>query len=586
MKISIRKAIAAGSAVALTAALLSVAGTSSATAASASPVTGGTLEFYTNGEQFANLDPQRNYTGQHLAFTSAYFMRTVVSYTPTAGKDGFTLIPDLATNTGVPSNKAKTWKYTLRDGVTWEDGSAVTCEDLKYGMSRTFATELFVEGPAYPIQWLDIPGSGGESSYKGPYVKTGQDLYDKAVTCSGNTITYNLKKSVPDFNYYMTYQASGPVKKSKDTGDKYDLHPLATGPYKISKYEINDEFVLVRNPEWNKSSDFRTPYPDKIVVTFNVAEDLRDEITLKDSKPNAVNLDGLAPANNIKAMEDPKMADRRWNLFDPYVSYVTANNAPGHLDCLLVRKAIFFAYPAQALIDLNGGTKYYGEPGDGIIKPNLGLDYAPTTGNIHDKNYKIEGNPEYAKQLLNDAKKVCPATVKRVTDPKKGISYYRTDTATSKKVATIVGDGLKKAGFVVNVSYKPSGTWNANLEKYKAETDLFGSGWGPDWANASTVVPEMWGQGCCNYTSNMKATGAQAASYKLFISNVNKALNELDRNKQASMWKKLNQFGMDQYWYVYTAFTKTQDYWGSKVGGVDFWDPQGTWIFGNLYVKK
>ncbi|CAB4777507.1 unannotated protein [freshwater metagenome] len=149
-----------------------------------------------------------------------------------------------------------------------------------------------------------------------------------------------------------------------------------------------------------------------------------------------------------------------------------------------------------------------------------------------------------------------------------------------------MGDGLKKAGFVVNVSYKPSGTWNANLEKYKAETDLFGSGWGPDWANASTVVPEMWGQGCCNYTSNMKAVGAQAASYKLFISNVNKALNELDRNKQASMWKKLNQFGMDQYWYVYTAFTKTQDYWGSKVGGVDFWDPQGTWIFGNLYVKK
>ena len=67
-------------------------------------------------------------------------------------------------NADVPSNKAKTWKFTLRPGVAWEDGKPVTCADVKYGWSRTFATEVYVEGPAYPLTWLDIPAdpAGGD----------------------------------------------------------------------------------------------------------------------------------------------------------------------------------------------------------------------------------------------------------------------------------------------------------------------------------------------------------------------------------------------------------------------------------------
>jgi len=43
---------------------------------------------------------------------------------------------------------------------------------------------------------------------------------------------------------------------------------------------------------------------------------------------------------------------------------------------------------------------------------------------------------------------------------------------------------------------------------------------------------------------------------------------------------------MDNYWIIRPIFNKAQDEWGSKVGGVYYWEPQGTFGFGGLYVKN
>ena len=122
------------------------------------PVKGGTLTFLTLAEQIQHLDPQRNYTGEDLAFASAYLNRTLTSYKmSTDDKTANELTPDLATDTGTPNDDATSWQFTIRDGVKWEDGSPVTCEDVKYGVSRTFATDLIVDGPQYAVAYLDIP---------------------------------------------------------------------------------------------------------------------------------------------------------------------------------------------------------------------------------------------------------------------------------------------------------------------------------------------------------------------------------------------------------------------------------------------
>jgi peptide/nickel transport system substrate-binding protein len=570
-----------------TAAILAVgvvATGASANAAAAKPVTGGTLYFITHNDQFEHLDPTRIYVGQNIAFANSYIYRELTNFKPAAGNAGFSLVADLATNTGVPSNQAKTWKFTLRSGPTWQDGSAITCADLKYGASRSFATDVLTDGPSYFVNALDIPTlADGSSAYKGPYKKTGQKYFDKAVSCSGNTITYNLKYSMADFNYFMSYPAAAPVKESKDTGDKYDLAPFASGPYKIASYKIGDQMELVRNDKWKKSSDpFRTPYPDNIVVRFGLTQDIADQIMLDDSIPNTVDLDALQPANVRAFFADNSKKNQRMNVLDPYVRYSAMNVSKGKMDCLDVRKAVFFALNTQAIIDLSGGTEFYGIPGDGIIKPNLGIDYKKSTGNIHDPNWKITGNPDYAKTLLEKAKTSCPDAYDKATNPAKGITWDLSNTSTNQKASVLYADALKAAGIVVKFNFIPGGQYYATVQDPTKQNDISASGWAPDWSNASTVIPELFMKGHGFALSQ----NWNDATYPAFSAKVAKALGETDRLKQAKMWQELNQFVMDQAWIIRPVFGKTQMVWGSKVGGVYYWGPQGTFGFGSLYVNN
>ncbi|MEO0010981.1 MAG: hypothetical protein RIQ39_570 [Actinomycetota bacterium] len=568
-----------------TAALLAVGTVATGATANAAekPVTGGTLYFITHADQFDHIDPARVYTGRDIAFLNSYLYRNLVSYKPVPGSAGSSLVADLATNTGVPSNAAKTWKFTLRSGITWEDGSAVTCEDVRYGVSRPFAADVITDGPQYLVQALDIPkAADGSSAYKGPYKKTGQALFDKAVTCKGNTITFNLNRSFADFNYALTYPAGAPVKKSKDTGDKYDLRPFANGPYKIASYKIGDQMELVRNTKWKKSSDaVRTPYPDNIVVRFGLAEDVRDSIMLEDQIPNTASLDALQPANTRAFFADAKKKTQRFNVYDPYVRYAAMNVSKGHMDCLDVRKAVFFAIDTQALIDLSGGSVFYGDPGDNPVKPVLGLDYKKTTGNIHDANWKITGNADYSKSLLAKAKTSCPDAYARATDADKGITWDIAQSATNQKAAVLITDALKAAGINIKFNYIPSGQYYSTVMNPEKQNDISTAGWGADWANASTVIPELFASfGGFNISQN---TGDPA--YKAFEAKVNLAMKTTDRKKQSQMWKELNAEAMKNFWVLPTLFGKAQEVWGSQLANVFFWVPQGNPAYGKIWIN-
>src|SRR5699024_12265102 len=52
------------------------------------------------------------------------------------------LIPDLATDVGTPSDDGATWTFTLQEGLQFEDGTPITAATVKYGLERSFASEL------------------------------------------------------------------------------------------------------------------------------------------------------------------------------------------------------------------------------------------------------------------------------------------------------------------------------------------------------------------------------------------------------------------------------------------------------------
>lgn len=550
--------------------------------------TGGTLTYLTNSEGWTHADPNRNYTGLHIAWFGSYMHRTLTAYDRKAGAEGSTVVPDLATDTGRASNGNKTWEFTLRDGVTFEDGSAVTCEDIKYGVSRTFATDIITDGPTYAIGMLD-----GTDNYKGPYnTDADNDVasYDKAVTCSedNKTITFNLRRAVGDFNYTVTYLSFSPVPKAKDTGDGYDLKPVSTGPYKIQSYSKTDSMVLVRNDKWNKASDplrAERAFPDKIVVKFGQAEEVRDQLLITDKDKYAVSLDALLPTNQSTVFDadgnpKPEFEGRAINVLDPYVRYAAVNVAK--LNCLPIRQAIYYAKDFKGLITLAGGQAFNGDPADGVIKPLMGLDYAKTGYASDDPNWKQEGNVAKAQELMAQAKMDCPELHARVTDPKRGIVYDIADSETNKKGSAIWIESLAKAGIVIKFNFIEPGSYYAVVLDPSKQGDLSAAGWGPDWANASTVIPELFTEGAGFPLSQNWNDPAYAEFKKRSDAN----LAEPDRVKQGKEWAALNKYVMDQMWVIPGTFSKTQEIWGSGIGGAFFWEPQGALSFGDLYLKK
>jgi peptide/nickel transport system substrate-binding protein len=549
---------------------------------------GGTLTYLTNSEGWTHADPQRNYTGLHIAWFGSYMHRTLTAYDRKPGAEGSAVVPDLATDTGRASNDNKTWEFTLRDGVTFENGDPILCEDVKYGVSRTFATDIITDGPTYAISML-----AGTENYKGPYNTDADNdvaAFDKAVTCSEDkkTITFNLKRSVGDFNYTVTYLSFSPVPEKADTGDGYDLKPVSSGPYKIQSYSKTDSMVLVRNDKWNASSDplrAERAFPDKIVVKFGQPEEIRDQIIMEDKDKYAVSLDAVLPTNQSAIFNDdgtPKeeFKDRAINVYDPYVRYAAVNVTK--LNCLPIRQAIYYAKDFQGLITLAGGAAFNGDPADGVIKPLMGLDYAKTGYAADDKDWKPEGNVEKATALMEQAKTECPDIHARATDPKRGIVYDIADSETNKKASAIWIESLAKAGIVIKFNFIEPGQYYSVVLDPSKQGDLSAAGWGPDWANASTVIPELFTEGA-GFPLSQNWVDPEYAAFK---ARSDKNLAEPDRVKQGKEWAALNKFVMDRMWIIPGTFSKTQEIWGSGIGGAYFWEPQGALSFGDLYLKK
>ena len=581
-RFALRRTVVVASASALLLGTALVSGSTVANAAT-TPKTGGILTFLEHEPRLDHLDPARIYTGRDLAFMNAFHTRTLVAYNPVPGAAGANLVPDLATNTGVPSNSAKTWKFTLRPGTKFEDGAPITCKDVQYGSSRVFAQDVINNGPTYMLSWLDIPkDKDGNSIYVGPYKSTpeAQAAYEKAVSCSkdNRTITFQLNKSIADFNYLATYGVISPVQKKKDTGDKYDLNPQATGPYKIVENSKN-QLRMVRNSNWSKASDpVRTPYPDEVVIQFGLDEEVIDQIMLEDTIPTAMNFGGPLPSNKSKFFDDPKLKNRRMNNSDPYALYLAFNVKA--MPCKEVREAMYHSRDAKALLDYAGGPQFAGSYATGVISPLVALDYAPTkVVGPGSPDFKPEGNIVKAKALMDAAKTKCPADYKKATED--GITLDVRQSVTLNDTIPINEAAYARAGIKVKFNIISAGYYPTVMDPAK-QKDLSTSGWGADWANASTVIPELFASfGGFNISQN-----TADPAYKAFEDKVNIAMKTTDRKKQAAMWKELDAYAMKQFWVLPTLFGKAQEVWGSQLANVFFWVPQGNPAYGKIWINN
>jgi peptide/nickel transport system substrate-binding protein len=550
---------------------------SSASPQAGAPQKGGTIYQLTDLDQFLDTDPQRVYTGDDMAFLSATIYRTLTQYRSSPDNiAGTTVVPDLATDTGTVADGGRTWSFTLRDGVSFEDGSPITCADVAYGVSRTFATNVIIGGPSYAISMLDIPkAADGSSAYKGPYVKTGQELYDKAVTCTadGRTISFHLNRPVPDFDYTVTMTAFSPVPREKDTGEQYGAAPVSSGPYRISEYTTGNggKMVMVRNDSWDPASDpIRKAWPDQWEVDFGIDPKIIDQRLIESAGRDqfAIGPD-LQPENQPVVFVDPatpqpRFAGRAVSGLSPFVRYFAINvkKVPN----LGIRRAIAAALDREA-IRRNVGGVFAGDLGDGVVNPTIGVDYAPTGlwETLLGRSIPPEGDPAYARQLIAGSGEAAPT-----------ITFDYLQSATNDTSAAIVKASLEEAGFTVNLNPVAGENAVAFALNDAASHELIMAVWGPDWPNASTVIPELF-----TPAGEWNLSRADDPAYN---AKVDAARAELDRATQATMWQQLNTEAMAQQFAVPMLFLRQERLAGSRIAPVYLWPAYASWPYDELYV--
>ncbi|MCZ2805119.1 ABC transporter substrate-binding protein [Modestobacter sp. VKM Ac-2983] len=266
--------------------------------------TGGTLRLVTG--EVDSLDPQRSYMPSVWNLMRLY-TRTLVTYSAEPGSTD-ELVPDLATDLGTSTDGGRTWTYTLREGVRFENGRPITSRDLKYGIERSFASDVVVGGPTHVVDLLDDPAD----PYAGPYQDESADRLGLASieTPDDRTIVFRLTTPAPDFPFVMALPSSSPVPAESDTGGDYGARPVSSGPYLITSADPVAGIVLSRNPEWDPATDdVRSALPDQVVVRTGLSSVARDQALLAGSADVDLSGTGVQQATTSR-LDDEELADR------------------------------------------------------------------------------------------------------------------------------------------------------------------------------------------------------------------------------------------------------------------------------------
>ena len=498
--------------------------------ADASDQKGGTLKFGLAGEWGDTVDPGETYYGYSWDMLRNY-ARSLVMFKTEPGKTGLELTPDLATDLGKSSDGGKTWTYTLKDGLKYEDGSAITAADVKYAVLRSTDKKTFPNGPAYFESMLDLP-----KGYDGPYRSKGMNTDSAIETPDDKTVVFHLTKPFAGFDYLAQLPQTAPVPQAKDTGAKYKNHVISSGPYMFDgNYSPTNGFTLKRNPNWDAASDpNRKALPDEMTVKLNMdANDVDNQIAAGTLDVDIAGT-GVQPAELTKVLQDPTLQKRADNPINARLWYTSVNPTVKPLDNLDCRKAIMYAMSPTSYQRAYGGKFAGGEIATTIMPPQI-PGY---------KDFDVWGqksNPNGQASKAKDALKACGSDIDTNI-------AYRAERPKEKATAEAFQQSLAKVGIKVTPKPLPEGDYfsgTCGLPSYvvKNNLGLCVNGWGADWPDGYGFLSQIVDSRVIRETGGSSNTSVRIPEVDKML---DAAVVEQDETTRNKMWGDIDEAVMKQ----------------------------------------
>jgi peptide/nickel transport system substrate-binding protein len=372
--------------------------------------------------------------------------------------------PDLADGEPQISDDKKTITVKIKPDVKYAPpvDRAVVADDVEYAIERAFSANV---PSGYATSYFgDITGSPDEPS-KGvkdiPGVTATDDTtieikLDRPVGESvAQALVMPITVPVPR-DYAEKYDAKSP--------SEYDQYVAFTGPYmvkndpstgKVTGRDPGKRIELVRNPNWNKDTDFRPAYLDSITI-----EEGNDDLTvasrrtLSATEPTMCCDSGQPPIPVLsRAIENNK--EQLGRVSGGGTRWIALNTTKKPFDNINLRKAVIAGFDRDALRKTRGGD-FIGPIAQGFIPPGI-PGYEESGGDKGFEGIDYMANPKGDETVM---KKYLDAAKAEGATPESGgeLLTIATNADPGNQTAQVAQAQLNKMGFKLNYRKVPQDT--------------------------------------------------------------------------------------------------------------------------------
>jgi peptide/nickel transport system substrate-binding protein len=449
---------------------------------------GGTLTILSSGD-VDYLDPGQDY--YQFGYQIQYAVnRSLYSY----GSDDTEPQNDLAASAPEVSADGKTVTVHIKPGIKFAPpvNRAVTSKDVKYAIERGFSAHV---PSAYAQLYFGMiegapkkPDPHGVPTISGIQTPDDQTIVFKLTQPRSGTLigamSLPLTVPVPE-SYAKPFDAKNP--------STYNQHVAFTGPYmvqndatgKLVGYAPGKSIKIVRNPNWDKSTDYRPAYLDEIDVNEGNNDPLVATRRIYTGS-KLVTGDFTIPASLLKKAVT-QYKDQTNITQTAAWRAVSLNTTMKPFDDPNVRKAIFAIFDRQAMILSRGGTAQ-GTPAWSFLPPDF-PGYEESGGATPPSNLDFAQNMTGNASLAAEYMKKAGFPSGKYTGSARPLEVGVAGTGTGPKAAEITQAMLGKLGIKVKLRLV---TPDAYLTKFCGVPNKVAvcpsTAWGQDFRDGQTQL--------------------------------------------------------------------------------------------------